>query len=180
MTTFGFNAAFSVATNLLELRNDPYMAFNFLVEIEGLIVGGFNDVTGLQVETEVQEYREGGLNDYIHKLAGPTRYPANLVLKRGLTDIETLWSWHQDVVQGRIERKNASVYLLDRQRLPAMWWNVMEAYPVKWSGPDLRAESSTVAVETVELVHRGISKPTLSSLVSAARGVGGAASQLLG
>jgi hypothetical protein len=59
-----------------------------------------------------------------------------------------------------------------------MWWDFMEAYPVKWVGPQLRAESSTVAVETVELVHKGISKPTLSSLVSAARGVIGGATQL--
>jgi len=171
MTTLGINAAFSAGTNLLGIRNDPYIAFNFLVEIEGLLVGGFTEVTGLQIETEVKDYREGGLNKYIHKLAGPTRYPSNLILKYGLTDIETLWNWHQDVTQGIIKRKNGTIYLLDRQRIPAMWWDFMEAYPVKWTGPELRADSNTVAVETIELVHRGISKPTLSSLMSAARGV---------
>jgi phage tail-like protein len=178
MTTLGINAAFSAGANLLGIRNDPYMAFNFLVEIEGLLVGGFTEVTGLQIETEVKDYREGGLNEYIHKLPGPTRYPQNLSLKHGLIDIETLWTWHQDVTQGTIQRKNGTIYLLDRQQLPAMWWDFMEAYPVKWVGPQLRAESSTVAVETVELVHKGISKPTLSSLVSAARGVIGGATQL--
>ena len=171
MTTLGINAAFSLGTNLLGIRRDPYIAFNFLVEIEGLLVGGFTEVTGLQVETEVMDYREGGLNEYIHKLAGPTRYPSNLILKHGLTDIETLWSWHQDVTEGIIERKNGTVYLLDRQGIPAMWWDFMEAYPVKWNGPELRADSNTVAAETVELVHKGISKPRLSSLVSGARGV---------
>jgi len=179
MTTLGINAAFSAGSSLLGIRNDPYMAFNFLVEIEGLLVGGFSEVTGLQIETVVETYREGGLNEYEHKLTGPTRYPSNLILKHGLTDIEMLWSWHQDVTQGNIERKNGTIYLLDRQRLPAMWWDFMEAYPVKWTGPELRAESNTVAVETVELVHRGISKPALSSLVSAARGVTGVAAQLL-
>lgn len=179
MTTLGINAAFSAGSSLLGIRNDPYMAFTFLVEIEGLLVGGFSEVTGLQIETVIETYREGGLNEYEHKLAGPTRYPSNLILKHGLTDIETLWSWHQDVAQGTIERKNGTIYLLDRQRLPAMWWDFMEAYPVKWTGPELRAESNTVAVETVELVHRGISKPALSSLVSAARGVTGVAAQLL-
>ena len=176
--SLGLNAAFAVGTNLLGIRNDPYMSFNFLVEIEGLLVGGFSEVSGLQVETEVQEYREGGVNEYMHKLAGPTRYPSHLILKRGLTDIETLWSWHQDVVQGPVKRRNGTIYLLDRRRLPAMWWDFIEAYPVKWSGPELRADSNTVAVETVELVHRGISKPTLSSVVSAARGVMGGAVQL--
>lgn len=180
MTSLGMNAAFAAVTNLLGIRNDPYLSFNFLVEIEGLVVGGFSEVTGLQVETVIETYREGGLNEYEHKLAGPTRYPSNLILKRGLTDIETLWSWHQDVTQGKIERKNGTIYLLDRMRLPAMWWDLLEAYPVKWMGPELRADSNTVAVETVELVHRGISKPTLSSLVSAARGAVGAAVQFGG
>lgn len=178
MTTLGINAAFSAGSSLLGIRNDPYTAFNFLVEIEGLLVGGFSEVTGLQIETVVETYREGGLNEYEHKLAGPTRYPSNLILKHGLTDIETLWGWHQDVTQGIVERKNGTIYLLDRMRLPAMWWDFMEAYPVKWAGPELRADSNTVAVETVELVHRGISKPALSSLVSAARGVIGAAVQI--
>ena len=178
MTTLGFNAAFSIATQLLGIRNDPYTGFNFLIEIEGLLVGGFTEVTGFQIETEVEDYREGGLNEYVHKLAGPTRYPSNLILKRGLTDIESLWSWHQDVANGVIERKNGSIFLLDQRLLPAMWWNFAEAYPVKWDGPELRADSNTVAVESVELVHKGITKPAASSLLSAARGIGGAAAQL--
>lgn len=180
MTTFGFNAAFSAGASLLGLRNDPYLAFNFLVEIEGLVVGGFSEVTGLQVETVVETYREGGLNAYEHKFAGATRYPSNLILKHGLIDIEALWRWHQDVTKGEIERKNGTIYLLDRMRLPAMWWDFIEAYPVKWSGPELRADANVVAFETVELVHRGIVKPTESSLLSAARGVLGGALELSG
>lgn len=178
MTMLGVNAAFTVASSLLGVRFDPYTSFNFFVEIEGLLVGGFSEVTGLAVETEVEDYREGGLNEYVHKLPGPTRYPSNLILKHGLADIESLWSWHQDVVQGTIERKNGTIYLLDRQRIPAMWWNFVEAYPVKWSGPELRADSNAVAVETIELVHRGIVKPPESSIWSMGRGVVGGAMQL--
>jgi phage tail-like protein len=178
MTTLGLNAAFSAGSNLLGIRFDPYNAFNFLVEIEGLLVGGISEVTGLQVETEVKDYREGGQNEYIHMLPGPTRYPSKLILKRGLTDIEALWGWHQDVTKGTIERKNGSIYLLDNRRLPAMWWDFKEAYPVKWTGPEFRAGTSAVAFESVELVHNGISKPKESSLLSAARGVIGASAQL--
>jgi phage tail-like protein len=170
MATLGLNAAATLAANLLGVRNDPYASFNFLVEIEGLILGGFTEVNGLQVETVVLDYQEGGQNEYVHKLPGPARYPANLTLKRGLTDIETFWSWHQDVVAGKIERKNGTIYLLDREGLPAMWWDFKQAYPVKWSGPELRAENGAVAVETVELVHRGIAKPARSSNLSALRG----------
>lgn len=151
-------------------RNDPYTAFNFVVEIEGLIIGGFSEVSGLQVETAVHDYQEGGQNGYVHKLPGPARYPSNLVLKRGLTDIETFWSWHQDVVAGRIRRRNGTIFLLDSQGSPAMWWDFRQAYPVKWSGPDLKADSPAVAVETIELVHRGISKPARSSADPGQRG----------
>ena len=74
-------------------RHDPYGAFSFLVEFDGLVAGGFSEASGLQVVVELHDYREGGRNDYIHRLAGPARYPQNLVLKRGLTDNDTLWAW---------------------------------------------------------------------------------------
>lgn len=176
MSVFGLDAAAALLQNVLGVRNDPYVAFNYLVEIEGLIVGGFSEVSGLSVETEVFEYREGGVNEYLHKLPGPTRYPGNLVLKHGLTAIGSLWDWHQDVTQGIISRKNGSIYLLDTQRLPSIWWNFAQAYPVRWQGPELRAGTNAVAVETVELVHKGITKPTESSLLSGVRGVAGAVS----
>lgn len=139
-------------------RSDPYLACNFLVEIEGLVVAGFSEVTGLQVEIEVEDYREGGLNEYIHKLAGPTRYPSNLVLKRGLVDAETLWKWQQEVSQGRIKRSNGSIVLLDSSGQAKWRWNFKDAYPVRWTGPELRAGTAEVALETLELVHRGLSK----------------------
>jgi phage tail-like protein len=140
-------------------RVDPYLSFHFLVEIEGLVIGGFNEVTGLTVEVEIEEYREGGLNAYVHKLAGPARYPNNLVLKRGLTDSDALWNWHQDVVRGNIQRRNGSIILLDSAGEEQWRWNFVDAYPVRWVGPDLRASSAEVAIETLELVHRGLSIP---------------------
>ncbi|HEX6904117.1 MAG TPA: phage tail protein [Thermoanaerobaculia bacterium] len=169
MPELGLNAAVSLTANLLGIRNDPYTAFNFFVEIESLVVGGFSEVSGLQVETAVEEYQEGGENGFVHKLAGPTRYP-NLVLKRGLTFIDTLWIWHQEVTSGKVQRRNGTLYLLDNRRLPAMWWDFKGAYPVKWIGPDLRADSNTIAVETVELVHQGLSRPSSGRVLSGAQG----------
>ncbi len=131
------------------------MSFNFLVEIEGLLVGGFSDVTGLQAEVEVNDYREGGVNDYIHRLAGPVRYPSNLVLKHGLTDSTVLWLWHRDVRRGIIKRRNITIILLDASGNRANTWNLEKAYPVKWTGPDPKADTSIVAVESIELVHCG-------------------------
>jgi len=137
-------------------RKDPYLGCNFMVEIEGLVAGGFNEVSGLQTEIEFYEYREGGLNEYTHKRAGPAKYPSNLVLKRGITDVRTLWNWYRQVAQGTIERKNLSVLLLDSTGQEKLRWNFENAYPVKWVGPNLKGSSSEVAAESVELAHRGL------------------------
>ena len=139
-------------------RTDPYFGFNFLVEVDGIIVGGFSEVSGIQVEIEVHDYREGGRNEYIHKLPGPTRYASNLILKRGMTDSDLLWIWHEFVTFGIIVRINGSILLLDAAGREKWRWNFFDAYPVKWTGPQLRADSNSVAVETLELVHRGIHK----------------------
>ena len=180
MTVLGFGAAAAVGKGPLGIRNDPYGGYNFLVEFEGLIAGGFSEVSGLQIETTVETYREGGLNSYQHKLAGPTNYPSNLALKSGVTDLLLMWGWYDDVRAGRIARRNGTIYLLDRMRLPAMWWDIADAYPVKWSGPDLRADSNAIAVESIELVHHGITRPAESRAMSAARLAAGAALNIAG
>jgi phage tail-like protein len=139
-------------------RNDPYLCFNFVVEIEGLAVAGFSEVSGLQIEIEVEAFREGGVNEYMHQIAGPAKYGSNLVLKRGITGDDTLWQWHQDVVHGIIERKNGSVLLCDSAGQETWRWNFIDAYPVKWSGPEMNAGSAQIAIESVELAHRGLMK----------------------
>jgi len=137
-------------------RNDPYVSFRFLVEIQGLIVGGFSEVSGLQAETETEDMREGGVNDYVHKLPKVTKYP-NITLKRGITDSDVLWRWHRDVVKGKIERRTGYVILLDSEGNEKWRWTFEDAYPVKWTGPDFKADNSAVSIEALELVHNGIS-----------------------
>lgn len=138
-------------------RSDPYASFRFLVEIDGLVVGGFTEVSGLQAETETEEYREGGVNDHVHRLPKLTKYP-NLTLKRGITDSDVLWQWYQEVISGIFKRKNGSIVLLDYAAREKWRWNFYQAYPVKWAGPDLKADSGTIAVETLELTHKGLVK----------------------
>lgn len=138
------------------LSKDPYLAFKFRVEIKGLEVGAFSEVSGLQVQIDAHEYREGGVNDYIHKLAGPAKHPTNLTLKHGLMDAAVLWNWQQEVAQGIINRKSGSIILMDAGGNEKWRWNFRDAYPVRWSGPDLRAGSAEVALETLELAHRGL------------------------
>src|SRR3954468_8076860 len=115
MAKIGRNVALVGATRLLGnrlgVRPDPYLAFNFYIEIEGLLVGGFSDCSGLQVETELQEYVEGGLNEYAHHFRGRTKYPP-LILKHGMMMLDDLWWWQQDVIGGKFERRNGTIYLL--------------------------------------------------------------------
>jgi len=137
-------------------RKDPYLGYNFGVEISGLTAAGFTEVSGLQAEVEVQEYREGELNEYIHKRAGPTKYASNLILRRGIADPTQLWSWYCDVIQGKIQRRPVDVVLKDSAGEEKRRWKFQNAYPVKWNGPDLKANASEVAVEAVELAHEGL------------------------
>jgi phage tail-like protein len=165
---FGLNAA----AVTIGKRLDPYLGANFLVEIDGLIVGGFSKVDGLESTIETQDYNEGGRNDYVHKILKGTSY-GPLILSHGLTDIDTLWAWHERVRRGVVQRKNGTVMLLDARRVPVTWWNFAEALPTRWVGPSFDASSDAIAIERVELSHRGITKPVLGQLLAAARTVGG-------
>jgi phage tail-like protein len=135
-------------------RNDPYGRFNFLLEIDGVAMAGFTEVSGLTTETSVIEYREGSDRTPARKLPGLTKY-SNIVLKRGWTKDRALWDWRKTVVDGAVRRANGSIILLGDNRQPVARWNFREAWPCKWEGPALNAKSSEVAIETLELAHEG-------------------------
>ncbi|HZS37285.1 MAG TPA: phage tail protein [Polyangia bacterium] len=171
----GLNAAITAGAPAVGKRLDPYAAHNFLVEIEGLLVGGFTHVSGLEGSIATDDRVEGGVNGFVHKIFKETTYP-NLVLSHGLIDIDSLWGWFDRTSRGIIRRKHGTIMLLDAQRLPVMWWDFLDALPVKWSGPAFdAAQDGQVAIESVELIHRGLTKPLLSQLASAARLIGKAA-----
>ncbi|SEL11923.1 phage tail protein [Nitrosovibrio tenuis] len=144
--------------------HDPYSAFRFTILIGEQDRGGFNEVSGLVFETEVQTLRAGGINDYELQLPGPLKFPSRLVLKRGLGDVAYLWDWYRQVSQGEIIRKNIDIKLNNNlgqdtdertgKKMPS--WRFKEACPVKWTGPELRASNSAIAFESLELVHRGL------------------------
>lgn len=136
---------------------NPYLSFRFRIEIDGITAANASEVTGLQIETVTEPYEEGGVNDFIHQLPKRTKYQ-HIILKRGITDKEDLWNWYQDVITGKFERKDGSIILMDVTGEDKWRWNFSGAYPVKWTGPELKADSTTVAFETVELVHHGIKK----------------------
>lgn len=143
--------------NSKEKSRDPYMGFNFIVEIEGLTVGGFSEVTGLSSRIEVETYVEGGVNHRIHQFPKQMTYP-NLVLMRGLAERDDLWKWYEDATRGKIRLLNGTIMVRDSKQSKLIGWNFKKAYPVAWDGPQLNASSDEVAFERLELVHRGIYK----------------------
>lgn len=164
----GLTGISAIASDVLGASLNPYMPYNFLVELDGLVTGGFMEVSGLESEITLKSYEEGGQNDYVHQFPTRISYP-KLVLSKGLTDVWTLWSWYDDVCQGKIRRRNGTIMLLDHQRLPVRWWNFKDAYPVKWTGPQFNSSAQEVAVEKIELVHRGITIPMASKGLSSLR-----------
>ncbi len=136
---------------------DPLLNFRFHVEIDGLLFAGFSEVAGLSVEIDTEDYEEGGVNDYVHKLPKRTKYQ-NIVLKQGIAYSSTFWDWHQQIVNGTINPKSGRIILMNYEGVPMWYWTFEKAYPVKWSGTDLKANANEVFVETLELAHTGIKK----------------------
>jgi len=136
-------------------RIDPYPAYTFFVEIDGITQAAFSECSGLEASVDVTEYSEGGLNGYVHKLPGRVKY-ADLTLKHGAAGSDDLWDWFHDVMQGTIERKNLSIVLYDPSGTEVRRWNFTGAYPVKWTGSELRAGEGKVAIDTLVLAHQGL------------------------
>lgn len=127
----------------------------FYVEVGGIPQCVFTEASGLQIETEVMDYQEGGNNGYVHRLPGRVK-SSNLVLKRGMTGGNEFYKWFAEVARGTIKRQNVSVILYDTQGDELARWNLLNAYPVKWVAPQLNAHEAAAAVETLELAHDAI------------------------
>lgn len=138
-------------------RVDPYRGYNFLVEIDGITRAGFQECSGLDVSTDVVEYREGSDPAHKRKLTGMNTF-SNITLKWGITDSDELWKWRQTVTDGRAERKNGSIILLDEAGNEKVRWNFHNAWPSKWTGPTFNATDNGVAVETLELAHEELKR----------------------
>jgi phage tail-like protein len=138
-------------------QTDPLRATNFLVEIDGITRSRFVSVTGLGSEVDVVEEREGTDPRHSHKVAGTT-HTQNLVLRWPSDDNTELTDWHQRIREGQPDRRNVSIVLLDETGSARIRWNVIAAWPAKWEGPSLNAESNDIATETIELTHEGITR----------------------
>jgi phage tail-like protein len=133
-------------------KQDPYRGFNFLVEIDGITQAGFQECSGLDSSTGSIDYREG--NDALHnrKVPGMNTF-SPISLKRGITDSDELWKWRKTVADGKAERRNGSLVLLDEKGDAKIRWSFRNAWPSKWTGPAFNASGNAIAIESLEITH---------------------------
>jgi phage tail-like protein len=145
-------------------NNDPFASFRFKLEIDSIQVAGFSEVTGLNMETKVMEYKEGGNNATTLKFPEATTF-GNVTLKRGVSQSNDLFDWQRDVATGQFKKNpranspNVAIVLMDEAGTSEVKrWNLVRALPVKWVGPDLKANASETGIEALELAHEGIQR----------------------
>lgn len=132
---------------------DPFRSYNFKLDIAGLTEAHFTECTGLGVKVATITYREAGNNQVVRHIPGPVDYAA-VTLRYGLTTSRELWDWLQTAAQGRVERKNVSILMLDSEgTTEVMRWNLIDAWPSEWQGASLNALSREVAIESLTLVY---------------------------
>jgi phage tail-like protein len=145
---------------------DPIPVFGFSVELGGEVAGWFSECSGLSVQREVKAQPEGGVNDYVHQLPGRVT-GANITLKHGLAGNE-LWQWFQQgLYAGQVERRNVTVVLYDVDLTEVNRWDLVDAYPAKWTGGNLNTANNEVVIETLELAQ-GSGSPSSASTVQRA------------
>ena len=137
-------------------RRDPYRTFNFQLEIDGVPLGAFSEASGLTAEGDAVDYREGtDLQPNVRKLTGLRKY-SNITLKRGYTQDKSLWRWYGNIVNGQPDRRDVTIILLNEARQPVLRWHAESAWVNKIEGPSFKASGNEVAMESVELVHEGL------------------------
>lgn len=134
----------------------PLVKFHFQVEWGGTKIG-FTEVSGLDVETEVVEYREGSSKEYSKlKMPGMQKY-SNITLKRGTFKSDNeYFVWWNTVKLNTIERRDITISLLNEEHEPVVTWKVKNAWPTKIQSTDLKADGNEVAIESMEIVHEGL------------------------
>jgi phage tail-like protein len=131
------------------MSEDPYRAFNFKLEIEGVTQGHFTECTGLGAKVEVIPYREAGNNQVGRKIPGfSTCSP--VTVHYGLTNSKEMWEWFESAAKGKVIRKNISLVLLDADGATEVTrWNMTNAWVSEWRGAPLNASSQEIAIESM-------------------------------
>jgi phage tail-like protein len=137
-------------------RDDPYRGFNFRIEIDGVTVAAFSEVTGLTAEGDAVAYREGTDKvNSVRQLMGLRKY-SNITFKRGFTRNTELFDWYAAVAAGQPLRRNGTVVLQDEAHNDVLRFEFANGWINKLEGPHMNASGNEVAIESVEIVHEGL------------------------
>jgi phage tail-like protein len=138
----------------------------FLFEVDGVEIGWFREVRGLRVDVGVDEIVEGGQNGFVRKVPGRMTWP-NLVLSRGLTQSDNLFSWlAKSSGQGfaangnKVTRTTGAVTALDSTGTRLRSWELADVFPVRWTGPEFSSEGNDALSEELEIAHHGFKSDT--------------------
>ncbi len=134
----------------------PLVKFHFSVDWAGTNIG-FTEVSGLDVETELIEYRQGASPEYSKiKMPGMQKF-SNITLKRGtFKDDNEFYQWWNTVKLNKIERRDITIKMLNEEHEPVIVWKVKNAFPLKVQSTDLKGDANETAIESMELAHEGL------------------------
>jgi phage tail-like protein len=140
-------------------RQDPLVGFHYAIDVSGVIRGYFTECSGIGSEHEVIEHKvidEKG-REHVMKIPGRLKWE-NVTLKRGITNNMDIWTWRDQVVQGKVDdaRRNGSIIMFDQTLTEVARWNFENAWPVKVSGPAVKADSNEFGIEELVLTHEGL------------------------
>jgi len=141
-------------------RTDPYPSFNYLIEISGITSGGFSEASGLDVEVQPIDYREGK-DDFIPRKLPGLKKVSNIVLKRGIIGASPggldLYNWLYSAMSGAVIRQDGAIILLDetRQR-QVLRWSFTRGWATKLTGPSFKADGNAIAIESLEIAHESL------------------------
>jgi phage tail-like protein len=135
----------------------PLAKFHFRVEWGGERLG-FTEVTGLDMQAEAIEYREGSSPEYSKiKMPGLHKF-SNITLKRGsIAGDSDFYKWVNTISLNQVERRDIIISLLNETHSPVLTWKAKNTFPVKLQASDLKADGNEVAIESIELAHEGLS-----------------------
>ena len=133
---------------------EPGLALSFLVTIDSEKLGLWTKCEGLVVEWELHEYKEGGLNEFVHRLPGRTKY-SNIKLTRTLNPLSAQVAAWISRAKGPAAGHTAEIRVLVTEGATVASWNVVDVFPVRWSGPNLDVNGLEVSIETLEIAIYG-------------------------
>lgn len=138
----------------------PMPSFHFDVKCGGESIA-VSEVSGLDIEVQVIEYREGASPEYSPiKMPGIPKY-SNITLKKAIVPQYSLFfTWINSITLNKVDRRDLTISLLNEEHSPVMTWKVKRAFPVKLQGPVLKATGNELAIETLEVAHEGLTIET--------------------